>query len=161
MTSRRSLTEVPFAARQMFDLVADVETYPDFIPWCVALRVVQRDIDDGAGTLHADMVVAYKVFRERFRSKVTIDPESHAIDAHYTEGPFDALHTRWRFADLPAGGCEIDFFIEFQFKSLLLQSTARMVFERAFLRMTDAFVGRAHALYTSPASVGEAAQQKL
>jgi coenzyme Q-binding protein COQ10 len=160
MTARRTSTDVPFSARQMYELVADVEQYPDFIPWCVALRVVRRDLRNDAGTLLADMVVAYRVFRERFRSKVTLDPAQFAVDAHYTEGPFQTLRTEWRFTEKRDGGSTIDFFIEFQFRSLLLQSTARMVFEQAFARMTDAFVARAYELYGDRA-IAEAAQQKL
>ncbi len=159
MTSRRTTTDVPFSAQQMFNLVADVEKYPDFLPWCVALRVVDRDMQNDAGTLRADMVVAYKVFRERFRSKVTLDPESHSIDAHYTEGPFSALRTRWRFADYAEGGSNIDFYIEFRFRSVLLHTTATMVFEKAFARMTDAFVARAFEIYGDNGSGGEPVQQ--
>ena len=147
MTSRRTTTDVPFTAQQMFDLVADVERYPAFLPWCIALRVVDRKTDEGAGMLLADMIVAYKVFREKFRSKVTLDPASHSIDAHYTDGPFSALRTRWRFADYAEGGSNIDFFIEFRFRSTILHTTATMVFEKAFARMTDAFVARAFEIY--------------
>lgn len=147
MTSRRTTTDVPFSAQQMYDLVADVEHYPEFLPWCIALRVVDRQVKDGAGALLADMIVAYKVFREKFRSKVTLDPASHSIDAHYTEGPFSALRTRWRFADYAEGGSNIDFFIEFRFRSTILHTTAIMVFEKAFARMTDAFVARAFEIY--------------
>ena len=161
MTSRRTTTDVPFTARQMFDLVADVEKYPDFLPWCKALRVVDRQVENGEGVLTADMVVAYKVFREKFRSKVMLDERAHTIDAHYTEGPFDTLRTRWRFADYAEGGSNIDFFIEFRFRSMLLHQTALMVFEKAFARMTDAFVDRAFELYGGPenGSAGEAAQE--
>ena len=159
MTSRRTTTDVPFSARQMFDLVADVERYPDFLPWCIALRVVDRNIEDSAGTLNADMIVAYKVFREKFRSKVMLDPASHSIDAHYTEGPFSALRTRWRFADYAEGGSNIDFFIEFRFRSMLLHTTASMVFEKAFARMTDAFVARAFELSGENGSAGDTGEQ--
>lgn len=147
MTTRRTTTDVPFSARQMYDLVANVERYPDFIPWCVALRVVERQGDDDAGVLIADMIVAYKVFRESFRSRVTLDPAAHAIDAEYLDGPFEKLRTRWRFADYAEGGSNIDFFIEFRFRNALLQTTAQVVFEKAFARMTDAFVARAFELY--------------
>lgn len=147
MTSRRSKSNVPFTARQMYDLVANIEAYPEFIPWCAALRVVSKDVNEGKGTMLADMVVAYKVFREKFRSKVFLEPERNHIHAHYTDGPFETLQTEWRFADLPEGGSTIDFFIEFHFRNVLLQSTARIVFEKAFARMTDAFVDRAHEIY--------------
>lgn len=149
MISRHNDTDVPYTAQQMYALVADIETYPDFLPWCAALRVVSRDLTEGAGTISADMVVAYKVFRERFRSNVMLDPINNIINAHYTDGPFETLRTEWRFTDKETGGSTIDFYIEFQFKNVLLQSTARMVFEKAFARMSEAFVRRAHEIYAS------------
>lgn len=147
MTTRRTNTLVPFSAEQMYRLVADVEAYPEFIPWCVALRVVKHDLEGSEGTLLADMIVAYRVFREQFRSKVSLQPDTFSIDAHYTDGPFETLRTRWRFTDQHGGGCEIDFYIEFEFRNFVLQSTAHLVFEKAFTRMTDAFVARAYALH--------------
>lgn len=145
MTERRSTTDVPFTPAQMYDLVSDVERYPDFIPWCVALRVVERRAEDRE--LLADMIVAYKVFREKFRSRVFLDPDARSIDAHYTDGPFERLQTRWRFEERENGGTRIHFYIDFEFRNFLLQATARGVFEKAFTRMTDAFIKRAHALY--------------
>lgn len=148
MISKRSTTQVPYTAAQMYALVADVEAYPNFLPWCKALRVVNRDVTEGeGGALTADMIVAYKVFREQFRSRVMLDEPARTIDAHYTDGPFEVLRTEWRFAELDAGGAHIDFLIEFRFRSSLLQSTAKMVFDKAFSRMTDAFVARAHEVY--------------
>ncbi|MEM8772827.1 MAG: type II toxin-antitoxin system RatA family toxin [Pseudomonadota bacterium] len=159
MTSRRTKTEAPFSAEQMFDLVADIEAYPEFIPWCAGLRIVDDNVENGRGSLLADMIVAYKVFRERFRSKVTVNKEEGAIDAHYTDGPFERLCTTWRFEEKPDGGSIIHFFIDFKFKNFLLQSTARTVFEKAFMKMTDAFIERAHALYGERASAVEGVQK--
>ena len=156
MISRHTRTEVPFTAQQMYRLVADIEAYPKFLPWCTALRVISRDVRDGAGTLGADMVVAYNVFRERFRCKVLLDPAQNTIDAHYIDGPFKKLSTRWQFTDRVSGGSSIDFFIEFEFKNVLLQTTAQMVFEKAFSKMSEAFVARAHQLYGAPSSSTEA-----
>jgi len=131
----------------MFDLVADVDQYPVFLPWCVALRVIKKDIDDGQGTLTADMIVAYKVFREKFRSKVTLDRAHYAIDVCYQDGPFKNLENRWRFIDQPDGGSVIDFEIIFEFKNFILQAAAQAVFDKAFSRMSEAFVTRADEIY--------------
>ncbi|MBL4620226.1 MAG: type II toxin-antitoxin system RatA family toxin [Marinicaulis sp.] len=147
MTSRHTKTPVPYSAAQMFDLVADVDQYPVFLPWCVALRVIKKDIDDGQGTLTADMIVAYKVFREKFRSKVTLDRAHYAIDVCYQDGPFKNLENRWRFIDQPDGGSVIDFEIIFEFKNFILQAAAQTVFDKAFSRMSEAFVMRADEIY--------------
>ncbi len=147
MTARRTTTEVPYSAAEMFALVADVERYPEFIPWCVALRIVERGVERGEGTLLADMVVAYKVFRERFRSRVTLDPSAGRITATYVDGPFRTLRNEWAFEDRPDGGSTIDFLIDFEFRNFILQATAQQVFEKAFSRMADAFVGRATKIY--------------
>jgi coenzyme Q-binding protein COQ10 len=143
VTARRTTTEVPYSAAEMFALVADVERYPEFIPWCVALRIIDR----GEGTLLADMVVAYKVFRERFRSRVTLDPSGGRITATYVDGPFRTLRNEWAFKDRPEGGSTIDFLIDFEFRNFILQATAQQVFDKAFARMADAFVGRAVKVY--------------
>ncbi|WDI30780.1 type II toxin-antitoxin system RatA family toxin [Hyphococcus flavus] len=147
MTVRKTTTEVPYTARQMFDLVADVKRYPEFLPWCTALRVVKSDLREGEGTLTADMVVAYAVFRERFRTEVALNREVGEIDVHYLDGPFRNLENQWRFKDKPAGGSIIDFAIDFEFKNVLLQATAQAVFDKAFARMTEAFVKRAEEVY--------------
>lgn len=145
MTARHTQTDVPYTADQMFDLVADVERYPEFLPWCVALRIIERD--HKAGTLTADMVVAYKVFRERFRSKVTLNRAEKHIEAFYIDGPFRNLENRWRFTDKSEGGSVIDFEISFEFRNFLLQATAQAVFDKAFARMSEAFVKRAEEVY--------------
>ncbi len=147
MTSRRSKALVPYSADEMFALVADIESYPKFLPWCVALRIVGKRHAPPRDFLTADMVVAYKVFRERFRSEVTLDPLRHAIDVEYIDGPFRTLKNAWRFTDQQAGGCEIDFYIEFEFRNFFLHATAQSVFEKAFARMSDAFVERARVVY--------------
>ena len=129
------------------DLVADVEDYPSFLPHCVALRVVSNDVDDGQGQCTTDMIVAYKVFREKFRSLVDLDKKNGRIDVSYVHGPFRHLTNAWQFTDLPEGGSRIDFNIDFEFHSVLLQATAMAVFERAFVKMSDAFVRRAYEMY--------------
>jgi len=131
----------------MYDLVADVKRYPEFLPWCIALRVISTDKANSLQWVIADMVVSYKVFREKFRSKVTLDPDSNVIDVEYIDGPFKNLKNKWRFNDLPDGGSQVFFEIDFEFRNLLLQKTAQTVFEKAFTRMSEAFVERAQRLY--------------
>ncbi|MEX6633833.1 type II toxin-antitoxin system RatA family toxin [Hyphococcus lacteus] len=147
MTARKTTTDVPYTAEQMFDLVADVKRYPEFLPWCNALRIVKSDVANGQGTMTADMVVAYKVFRERFRSQVSLNRSEQEIEAAYLDGPFRNLENHWRFEDKPEGGSRIYFEIDFEFKNFLLQATAQAVFDKAFGRMSDAFVERAHEVY--------------
>ena len=149
MTERRTTTEVPYSAVQMFDLVADIERYPEFLPWCAALRINKRDGDAARGTLTADMVVAYKVFRERFKSRVLLDRAAGRIDVDYMDGPFRSLQNHWQFSDRPEGGSLIDFEIAFEFSNFVLQATAQTVFDKAFSRMSEAFVARAGVIYAS------------
>ena len=147
MTRKQTKQQVPYSAGQMFDLVADVEAYPEFLPWCAALRLIDRDVKDGKGELTADMIVAYKVFRERFRSRVRLDREAGEIDVEYIEGPFRMLENKWRFRDHRDHGSEIEFDIAFEFKNSILQTAARMVIDKAFGRMNDAFIARAEKIY--------------
>lgn len=148
-TEKRVKTFAPFPPGMMFDLVAEVERYPEFVPHCAALRVVERQETDARGRerLVADMVVAYRAFRETFRSRVTLDRPALRIEADYLEGPFRHLRTLWRFEAAP-GGTEIDFTISFAFRNFILQAAAGAVFEKVFMRMTDAFIRRAHELYS-------------
>ena len=147
MPSHHDRQKVPFSCDQMFDLVADVPDYPEFIPWCEAIRVRKDDVEEGRGELIADMIVRYKIFREKFRSKVYLDRENHVIHVDYIEGPFKRLQNVWKFEPQPEGGCIVDFHIDFEFKNMLLQAAAMQVFDKAFARMSDAFIGRARELY--------------
>ncbi len=146
MTGRRVTTLVPHTPDQMFALVADVARYPDFVPYCKGLRVLSDRSSGGVGVLDCEMIVAFRAFRERFKCRVVLDRPKGAIDVEYLEGPFRTLKTAWRF--LPHdSGCEILFDIDFEFRSFLLQATAAAVFERAFEKMSDAFVMRAVEVY--------------
>lgn len=138
-------THVPFLPAQMFDLVAQVEDYPDFIPWIEALRVRSRD--DASGRLVADMVVGYKMFRESFRSDVTLDRDNNAITVRYVRGPLKSLTNSWVFEPDPAG-CVVDFTIAFEFKNMLLQTVANQLVDKAFKRLSGAFIDEAHRRYT-------------
>lgn len=126
----------------MFDLVADVARYGEFLPWVSAVRI-RSDSDT---EMLADLIVGFKGLRENFTSKVRKSRPDH-ITVDYIDGPLRHLHNEWRFADLPEGGSTVDFMVDFAFKSRVFEALAGQVFERALNKMTDAFVGRAEALY--------------
>ncbi len=139
---------VPYSAAQMFDLVADIRRYPEFLPWCKALRVRSEETDEqGRGLVVADMVARFKGFEERFTTRVTLDRSALAVDVAYIDGPFKHLVNAWRFKPLEDGGAQVDFDIEFEFRSRVLQLLAKTMLEKALLKLSDAFVQRAHALY--------------
>lgn len=146
MTHRQTATSVPYHPTQMFDLVADVERYPEFLPWCPALRIVEDKTENGAGELITDMIVAYKVFREKFRSRVALDPQTREINVDFVRGPFRRLYNYWRFEESP-GGAIVHFEIDFELRSIFLQSAAAGFFEAKFTRMSDAFIQRADEIY--------------
>ncbi len=128
--------------QQMFELVADVERYPQFLPWCLGTRVTKRDGD----SLDADMLIGFRMFRERFGSHVELDRASREINVRYTHGPFRYLVNNWQF--LPhAEGCEIDFYVDFEFRSRLLQKIMGALFTEAVHRMVRAFEARAGDIY--------------
>lgn len=133
---------LPQTAEQLFDLVSDVDDYPNFLPWCVALRVTSRNDNE----IRADMVVGFKMLREKFTSRVTLTPKER-IDVEYLDGPFRYLENRWLFIDKD-GGCEIDFFIDFEFRSRLLRKIMEPLFHEAVRRMVRAFEKRATERYT-------------
>lgn len=130
----------------MFALVADVERYPEFLPWCVATRIRSRE--ENAFT--ADLIAAFAAFREQYTSRVKLDPEAKVIVIEYVDGPFEHLTNRWRFIALEAG-CEIDFDIDFRFRSKTLDALISGVFTKAIRKMTESFEVRAHKLYANPA----------
>jgi len=132
---------VPYPAELMYAVVSDVEKYPEFLPWVVALRVLSRRADG----MTAEMAVGYGGLRERYTSDVALDPAQHRIDVVQTKGPFKTLENHWRFT--PKGeGCEVEFSIQFEFKSRLLHGVAGHAFEKVMLKMADAFEARAAAL---------------
>jgi len=134
---------LPYRADQLYDLVAGVERYPEFLPWCKAARITRRE---GSDLFFADLVIAFKVFRERFTSKVRLMPKS-GVDVEYINGPFRYLNNHWRFEPAPDGGCIVDFYVDFEFKSKLLQSLIGLLFNEAVHRMVAAFEARAEKLY--------------
>jgi coenzyme Q-binding protein COQ10 len=138
---------LPYRPEQMFDLVADVERYPEFLPWCLASRIRQRE----DSLIVADLVIGFRMIRERFTSRVTLDRPRLRIDVAYSEGPFKYLRNHWTFHPGEGGaGCRIDFHVEFEFKSALLQKLMGVVFHEAVRRMVAAFETRAKQLYGTP-----------
>ena len=137
---------LPYSAAQTFDLVADVASYPKFLPWTAAARV--RSVTDRSDTevMLADLVVSFKVFRESFGSEVTLWKDKSRIDTRYIDGPFRYLHSTWRFKDAE-GGCEVSFEVDFEFRNRLLRGAAGMFFHEAMTRIIAAFESRAKALY--------------
>ena len=150
MPSYRTTRRVPFTPRQMFDLVADVESYPQFLPLCEALTVQSRHRDGDSDIIIAQMTVGYMAIRESFTSRVVLEPAKLRVDAAglpgAASGPFSRLENRWAFKAV-SGGCSVDFAIHYELKSLTLQMLVGGLFDRAFRRYAEAFETRAHAIY--------------
>lgn len=137
---------VPHSADQMFDLVADVERYPEFLPLCEALAIRSRKERDGKVLLVADMTVGYKAIRETFTTQVLLNKAERLIEVKYIDGPFKYLDNRWRFEETAAGS-NVHFFIDYEFKSRILGALMGSMFDRAFRMFTDAFETRAAKIY--------------
>ena len=133
---------MPYTQKQLFDLVAGVERYPEFLPWCRAARVRRREGD----TVVADLVIGWKMIRERFTSHVVLSRPTR-IDVSYHEGPFKYLNNHWIFEPQPDQSCVIDFYVDFEFHSKMLQKLIGVLFNEAVRRMVHAFEGRAQQLY--------------
>lgn len=142
MPTHAEIKYSPYSAAQMYALVADVASYPDFLPWCLATRI--RSVENNV--MIADMVIGFKMIREKYTSEVTLDPDKE-VKIVYKNGPFKYLNSHWKFTDKPEGGCEIDFFVDFEFRSALLQKVMGAVFNEAVQLMMSAFQKRAVELY--------------
>ncbi len=154
MPSFETIHRVAFTPRQMLDLVADVESYPQFFPLCEGLTVKSRQADGDRTILVADMTVGYKAIRETITSRVVVDPEQMKVSADLVSGPFRQLENRWSFT--PAtGGCDVRFSIAYEFNSFLLQMVVGAVFDQAFRRCTDAFEARARQVYGDKVATGD------
>lgn len=142
-----STRRVRHSPRQMFDLVADVEKYPQFLPLCERLVVRRRTAREGGGeVLLADMSVGYKAIAETFTSRVTLDPVNLKILVEYVDGPFRRLENRWSFKP-DESGCEVGFFISYEFASRMLGLLMGSMFDRAFRKFSEAFERRADLVY--------------
>lgn len=138
---------VHHAATDMFDLVADVDKYPQFVPLCSALTVKSRAEKDGKTVLVADMTVAYKIIRETFTSRVTLDRQGLKILVEYLNGPFKRMQNRWTFYPVEAKVCDVEFFIDYEFRSRTLAVLMGAMFDSAFRRFAVAFEQRADEIY--------------
>jgi coenzyme Q-binding protein COQ10 len=147
MPGIRETRILPYSAEQMFDLVADVARYPEFLPWVIATRVKS----DSGTEMVADMLVGFKALREKFTSKV-IKARPDRLEVIYLDGPMRDLDNVWHFRALPQGGCELDFCVDFSFKNKMFEMLAGQYFDRAFRKMVAAFETRADELYGSSSS---------
>ena len=134
---------LPHTAEQLFDLVADVGRYPEFLPWCVASRILSRSETE----MRAELAIGFKGIRERFVSRVALDRPTLRIDVTYEKGPFKYLVNHWRFEPRDGGKCLLDFHVDFEFRSRLLEMLMGKLFDEAVRRMVRAFEERADDLY--------------
>ncbi len=142
---------LPYTPEQLFDLVAQIERYPEFLPWCVAARIRSRE----GSSVVADLVIGFKMIRERYTSRVTLD-RPRRIDVTYLEGPLKHMNNHWVFTPHQSGGTEIDFFVDFEFHSKVLQALIGALFHEALRRLVGAFEARARQLYGDGAAVATA-----
>ena len=145
MPTHKEKRVLPYTPEQLYGLVIDIERYPEFLPWCLGARIRTRQDD----LIVADLIIGFKMFRERFTSRVAPDAEAQRIDVTYAEGPFKYLENHWIFEDHPEG-CLIDFYVDFEFRSKLLQKVIETLFHEAVRRMVAAFETRARHLYGVP-----------
>ena len=148
MPTHSETRRLPYSAAEMYDLVSDVARYPEFLPWNAAARIrSRRRMEDGSELMEADLVISFKVFRERFGSRVRLWPAERRIETDYLDGPFRHMHSTWSFRDTDGGGCEVDFHVDFEFRSAILQRIIGVVFNDAMHRIVRAFETRAEDLY--------------
>jgi coenzyme Q-binding protein COQ10 len=139
---------LPFKPDEIFELVGDVAKYPEFLPWCTGARIREKQTTSTGETMIADLMIGFKMVREKFTSRVTLDRPSRRIDVNYLQGPFKTLKNHWTFSATQNGHCQIDFHLEFEFSSVLLQKLIGVLFHEAVRRMVAAFEARAYQLYT-------------
>ncbi|MEL6520680.1 MAG: type II toxin-antitoxin system RatA family toxin [Pseudomonadota bacterium] len=146
MPSHSETKHLPYTPDQMYDLVADVNAYPKFLPWCAAARIRSRQPGELTEVMDADLVISFKVFREKFGSRVTLWNDRSRIDSQYIDGPFRHMDSSWHFAPHEMG-CEVRFDVDFEFKNALLQGAASLFFNDAMQRVVRAFERRAQELH--------------
>jgi coenzyme Q-binding protein COQ10 len=155
MPTFSSKRRVLHSAAQMFDLVADVERYPEFVPLCQSLKIRQRTLQaDGIEVVVADMTVSFKLVKESFTSHVTLDRAKLKILVEYLRGPFSNLENRWTFEARGEEACDVTFYLSYEFKSRMLAMLMGSMFDAAFKRFAAAFEKRADAIYGKPATAG-------
>ena len=146
MPTHKEIRSLPYTANQMYDLVADVVNYPEFLPWCAASRIKTVTFDGPRDIMTVDLIISFKVFRERFTSKVVLHSDGLFVDTEYLDGPFKYMKSTWQFVDVE-GGCTVEFFVDFEFKNAILQRVIGLVFNEAMQRIVRAFEARASILY--------------
>ncbi len=147
MPSFATKRRVPYSPRQMYDLVADIERYPEFLPLCEGLTLRSREEKPDRTIMVATMVAGYQAIRESFTTRVTLLPDDQKVLVEYLDGPFKRLENRWTFKPLSGGGCDVDFYIDYELKSLMLGILVGAVFDKAFRKFSEAFETRARAVY--------------
>lgn len=152
MTVHSEKRVIAHSPEDLFTLVADVRKYPEFLPWCLASRIRSETEE----RMVADLIIGFQMFKERFTSFVDLDRDALEIHVEYAEGPFKYLKNEWKFNPHP-DGCEIDFYVDFEFRSRLLQTVIESLFTEAVKRMVRAFEGRADALYQRRLAASESA----
>lgn len=133
---------VPYSSEQLFDLVMDIEKYPEFLPWCLGARINRSAKND----LDADVVIGYKIFREKFSSRVHFT-KPKSVEVEYLKGPMRHLHNKWTFKDMKANQCRVDFYVDFSLKTRLMEGLVDQFFQRALVKMINAFELRAMEIY--------------
>ena len=151
MPSFETKRKVAFTAAEIYAVVADIERYPEFLPLCTGLKVLSRASVPGGQQLDARMSIGYKAIAESFTTRVNLKPEQHRIEVRYLDGPFKRLDNRWHFIDLGGGGSEIDFFIDYEFRSPMLAVLMGAMFDQAFRKFSEAFEARARKVYGATA----------
>ena len=147
MPTHKETRNLPYTAIQMYDLVADVANYPEFLPWCAASRIKTITSDGPRDIMTADLIISFKVFRERFTSKVVLHSDDLFVDTEYLDGPFKYMKSTWQFSDVD-DGCKVEFFVDFEFKNAILKRVIGLVFNEAMQRVVRAFEARAGTLYS-------------
>lgn len=155
MPTHAERRHLPYSQDQLFDLVADVGRYPEFLPWCTGARIRERQ----GNVITADLMIGFRMVRERFTSRVTLNRPDR-IDVAYSEGPFRYLNNHWNFEPQPDGSCIVDFYVDFEFRSRMLQRLIGVLFNEAVRRMVGAFEARARHLYGVP-DTGDAAAKPI
>ena len=146
MSAHSETKRLPYTADQMYDLVGDVAKYPKFLPWTAAARIRSQVEHGDHVEMLADLVISFKVFRETFGSRVLLWPDEHRIDTEYLDGPFKHMNSNWSFTQTDTG-CDVSFFVDFEFRNRLLQTAAGLFFFEAMQRIVRAFEARAKDLY--------------
>lgn len=144
MSTHAEQKYLPYTADQLYGLVADVERYPEFLPWCIACRITHRELPH---TIYADLIIGYKLIREKFGSKVMFDEKNKTIRVEYLHGPMKYLSNQWIFIPQKDGGCIVDFYVDFEFRNPILQKMMGAFFNEIVKRMVGAFEDRAKQLY--------------